>query len=79
MVRRGRPVSHRRIIRIAGVTRRASLVVEGGSMKLGVIVPQGWTGEYDGWGSLPAWRRTVAVAQQAERLGAESIWLFDQG
>jgi F420-dependent oxidoreductase-like protein len=46
-------------------------------MKLGVIVPQGWTGEYDGWDPLEAWRRTVAVAQEAERLGAESIWLFD--
>jgi F420-dependent oxidoreductase-like protein len=46
-------------------------------MKLGVIVPQGWTGEYDGWDSERAWARTVAVAQQAERIGAESIWLFD--
>ena len=46
-------------------------------MKLGVIVPQGWTGEFDGWDPLEAWQRTVAVAQEAERLGAESIWLFD--
>jgi F420-dependent oxidoreductase-like protein len=46
-------------------------------MKLGAIVPQGWTGEYDGWEPLDAWRRTTAVAQQAERLGFESIWLFD--
>jgi len=46
-------------------------------MKLGVIVPQGWTGEYDGWDPLEAWRRTVAVAQEADRLGVESIWLFD--
>ena len=46
-------------------------------MKLGVIVPQGWVGEYDGWEPLVAWRRTVAVAQQADRLGFESIWLFD--
>ncbi len=46
-------------------------------MKLGAIVPQGWTGEYDGWDPLDAWRRTVEVAQQAERLGFESIWLFD--
>jgi F420-dependent oxidoreductase-like protein len=46
-------------------------------MKIGVIVPQGWTGEYDGWEPAPAWARTVAVAQQAERLGFESIWLFD--
>jgi F420-dependent oxidoreductase-like protein len=46
-------------------------------MKIGVIVPQGWIGEYDGWDPLAAWQRTVAVAQQAERLGFESIWLFD--
>ena len=46
-------------------------------MKLGIIVPQGWTGEYDGWEPERAWPRTVEVAQQAERLGAESIWLFD--
>ena len=46
-------------------------------MKLGVIVPQGWTGEYDGWDPLKAWQRTVEVAQQADRLGFESIWLYD--
>ena len=46
-------------------------------MKIGVIVPQGWVGEYDGWGPLDAWRRTTAVAQEADRLGFESIWLFD--
>jgi F420-dependent oxidoreductase-like protein len=46
-------------------------------MKVGVIVPQGWTHEYDGWEPVPAWARTVAVAQQADRLGFESIWLYD--
>ncbi len=46
-------------------------------MKMGVIVPQGWTGEYNGWEPERAWKRTVAVAQQAERLGFESVWLFD--
>ena len=46
-------------------------------MKIGAIVPQGWTGEYDGWDPLDAWRRTMEVAKQAERLGFESIWLFD--
>jgi F420-dependent oxidoreductase-like protein len=46
-------------------------------VKIGVIVPQGWTGEYNGWESRRAWARTVAAAQQAERLGFESIWLFD--
>jgi F420-dependent oxidoreductase-like protein len=46
-------------------------------MKIGAIVPQGWTGEYDGWDAAPAWARTVAVARQAEALGFESVWLFD--
>jgi F420-dependent oxidoreductase-like protein len=46
-------------------------------MKIGAIVPQGWTGEYDGWETPEAWRRTVEVAQQADRLGYESIWLYD--
>jgi len=46
-------------------------------MKLGIIVPQGWTGEYDGWKPERAWTRTIEVAQHAERIGAESIWLFD--
>ncbi len=46
-------------------------------MRIGAIVPQGWVGEYDGWDPLDAWRRTTEVAGQAERLGFESIWLFD--
>jgi F420-dependent oxidoreductase-like protein len=46
-------------------------------MKVGVIVPQGWQGEYDGWDPLEAWERTTRVARQAEELGFESIWLFD--
>jgi F420-dependent oxidoreductase-like protein len=46
-------------------------------MKAGVIVPQGWTHEYDGWEPEAAWARSVAVAQQADRLGFESIWLYD--
>jgi F420-dependent oxidoreductase-like protein len=46
-------------------------------VKVGIIVPQGWTGEYDGWDSRDAWRRTVEVAREADALGFESIWLFD--
>ncbi len=46
-------------------------------MKVGVIAPQGWTGEYDGWEPQAAWARTVEVAQAAEALGFESVWLFD--
>jgi F420-dependent oxidoreductase-like protein len=46
-------------------------------MKIGTLVPQGWVGEYDGWQPLDAWRRTTELATEAERLGFESIWLFD--
>ena len=46
-------------------------------MKIGAVVPQGWVGEYDGWEPLDAWRRTTDVAKHADRLGFESIWLFD--
>jgi F420-dependent oxidoreductase-like protein len=46
-------------------------------MKIGVVAPQGWTGEYDGWDPRRAWERTVAVTQEAERLGFESAWVFD--
>ena len=46
-------------------------------MQAGIIVPQGWTGEYDGWEPARAWDRSVEVAVEAERLGFESIWAFD--
>lgn len=46
-------------------------------MRIGIIVPQGWTGDYDGWDAERAWGRTVEVATQAEELGFESVWLFD--
>ena len=46
-------------------------------MRLGVIVPQGWTGEYAGWEPSRAWARTVEVARKADELGFDSIWLFD--
>ena len=46
-------------------------------MQVGVIVPQGWTGEYKGWNAVDAWSRTRHVARQVEALGFESIWLFD--
>ncbi|MEO5964675.1 MAG: LLM class flavin-dependent oxidoreductase [Candidatus Limnocylindrales bacterium] len=46
-------------------------------MRVGIIVPQGWTGEYDGWDPARAWARTVAVAHESDALGFDSIWLFD--
>jgi F420-dependent oxidoreductase-like protein len=46
-------------------------------MKVGLLIPQGWKGEYDGWDPAAAWRRTVELARHAESLGFESIWAFD--
>jgi F420-dependent oxidoreductase-like protein len=46
-------------------------------MDVGVVLPQGWTGEYAGWSPTDAWGRTLDLAREAERLGFESIWLFD--
>lgn len=46
-------------------------------MKLGVIVPQGWVGEFDGWDPQRAWRRATSVARRADDLGFESIWVYD--
>lgn len=46
-------------------------------MRVGIIVPQGWTGEYQGVAPVAAWERSVEVARRAEALGFESAWLFD--
>jgi F420-dependent oxidoreductase-like protein len=46
-------------------------------VRVGIIVPQGWTGEYDGWDPARAWARSVEVAHEADALGFDSIWLFD--
>jgi F420-dependent oxidoreductase-like protein len=46
-------------------------------MKVGLMAPQGWKGEYDGWDPAAAWARTVELAVDAEALGFESLWAFD--
>ena len=46
-------------------------------MQVGLMAPQGWKGEYDGWAPADAWARTVELARQAEALGFESLWVFD--
>jgi F420-dependent oxidoreductase-like protein len=46
-------------------------------MQVGLMAPQGWKGEYDGWDPAEAWKRTVELARQAEELGFESLWVFD--
>jgi F420-dependent oxidoreductase-like protein len=46
-------------------------------MKVGLISPQGWKGEYDGWDPAAAWERTIELAHHAEYAGFESLWVFD--
>jgi F420-dependent oxidoreductase-like protein len=46
-------------------------------MQVGLMAPQGWKGEYDGWAPADAWARTVELARNAEDLGFESLWVFD--
>ena len=46
-------------------------------MQIGLMAPQGWKGEYDGWAPADAWNRTIELARQAEALGFESLWVFD--
>jgi F420-dependent oxidoreductase-like protein len=46
-------------------------------MQIGLMAPQGWKGDYDGWPPADAWARTVELAHQAEALGFESLWVFD--
>jgi F420-dependent oxidoreductase-like protein len=46
-------------------------------MQVGLMAPQGWKGEYDGWNPAEAWQRTIELSTQAEELGFESLWVFD--
>jgi F420-dependent oxidoreductase-like protein len=46
-------------------------------MQVGLMAPQGWKGEYDGWAPAEAWARTVELATHAEDVGFESLWVFD--
>ena len=46
-------------------------------MQVGLMAPQGWKGEYDGWKAADAWARTVELAKHAEARGFESLWVFD--
>jgi F420-dependent oxidoreductase-like protein len=46
-------------------------------MKVGLMVPQGWKHEYDGWDTAAAWARSLELTRRAEALGFESLWVFD--
>lgn len=46
-------------------------------MKVGVVLPQGWMQEYRDQGPREAWGNTVAIARASDRMGFESIWMYD--
>jgi F420-dependent oxidoreductase-like protein len=43
----------------------------------GTFVPQGWKLEYTGVGAGEAWARSIELAQRAEALGYDDIWVYD--
>jgi F420-dependent oxidoreductase-like protein len=46
-------------------------------LEFGVFVPQGWKLEYLGWSAAAAWTRSVELAQLAEQLGYDHLWVYD--
>ena len=46
-------------------------------LRYGAFAPQGWKLEYSGWDGPDAWARTVELAQLAERLGYDHLWVYD--
>ena len=46
-------------------------------MDIGLTLPQGCDREYLGLDATRAWDRTIEVAREAERIGFESLWVYD--
>jgi F420-dependent oxidoreductase-like protein len=46
-------------------------------VRVGIIVPQGWTGEHGGRSGGDAWQRMVEASVRADCLGFDSLWVFD--
>jgi len=46
-------------------------------LRYGAFAPQGWKLEYTGWDAADAWARTVELAQIAERVGYDHLWVYD--
>jgi F420-dependent oxidoreductase-like protein len=46
-------------------------------VKIGLTLPQGCDREFLGMDPRDAWRRTIEVAQWAETVGFESLWVYD--
>jgi F420-dependent oxidoreductase-like protein len=46
-------------------------------LRYGAFAPQGWKLEYSGWRGIDAWAHTKRVAQLAEQLGYDHLWVYD--
>lgn len=44
-------------------------------MQLGLLIPQGYFDEFDGWSPTDAWNRMVQIARLGEQAGFGSIWM----
>lgn len=44
-------------------------------MRLGLLIPQGYFNDFEGWEPRRAWDRMVEIARLGEQLGFESIWM----
>jgi F420-dependent oxidoreductase-like protein len=47
------------------------------AVTFGAFSPQGWKLEYTGWSGRDAWHRTKEIAQIAERVGYDHLWVYD--
>lgn len=43
-------------------------------MQIGLLLPQGYFSEFDGWTPGAAWDRILEIARLGERLGFDSLW-----
>ncbi|HEY1741498.1 MAG TPA: TIGR03560 family F420-dependent LLM class oxidoreductase [Acidimicrobiia bacterium] len=47
------------------------------SLKVGAFIPQGWKLEYSGVDAATAWARSKEIAQLAEKIGYDHLWVYD--
>lgn len=60
--------------RIPQEDRESDFVRPFAAMRLGLLLPQGYFGEFDAWDPARAWERILAIAALGEELGFDSVW-----
>jgi alkanesulfonate monooxygenase SsuD/methylene tetrahydromethanopterin reductase-like flavin-dependent oxidoreductase (luciferase family) len=58
-------------------TAGAAEGVQSDALRFGAFVPQGWKLEYSSWPGSDAWERSVEIANLAEELGYDHLWVYD--